>query len=161
MDSPGHPQSTKTMRHPLHFKWAQRKEVCYPQQPQLDWARSLRNDNKIFSTINFALSKLYCHGAFPRKTSVSGRFSSLPPMLPPSKVANFMFIVVSPSLNVCNDAPSPRSFLSWDLVADALSQTSPVPPTRKAIDTKHDQLQIPLRNGCLRKSSLWKWINKS
>ena len=38
--------------------------------------------------------------AFPTKNSVFGRCSSLPPRPPPLKSANFIFIVVSPSLNV-------------------------------------------------------------
>ena len=52
------------------------------------------------STIKFALSAFYCHGVSPEKKKKKrlGRFSSLPPVAPPSKTANFIFIVVSPSL---------------------------------------------------------------
>ena len=44
--------------------------------------------------------------AFPKKNSVSGQFSSLPPSPapPPRKNANFMFIVVSPSLIFSSDS---------------------------------------------------------
>ena len=38
--------------------------------------------------------------AFPTKTSVFGRFSSLPPRPRPLKSENFIFIVVSPSLTI-------------------------------------------------------------
>ena len=64
-------------------------------------SRSLHNDNKNLSTTKVALSKFYCHGVSQEKNSVLGRFSSLPPIIPPPprKKGKFcFFIVVSPSL---------------------------------------------------------------
>ena len=51
-----------------------------------------------FSTIKLALSKFCCRGVSHEKQRF-GRFSCLPPRRPPSKSENFIFIVVSPSLN--------------------------------------------------------------
>ena len=63
-------------------------------------SRSLRNDNKISGQNNFHFQNLIVV-AFPKeKGSVFGRYSSLPPMPPPSKTQNVIFIVVSPSLSI-------------------------------------------------------------
>ena len=52
-----------------------------------------------FSTMKLALSKFFCSGV-PKKNSVFGRFSSLPPIPPPpSKTQMFIFSIVSPSLS--------------------------------------------------------------
>ena len=80
------------------------------------------------STIKFALSKMYCHGVSHEKkeNSVFGRFSSLPPMPPPPlNIANFIFIVVSPSLIVIGTDLRQRlmgSFFLW-VVCDKFWQT--------------------------------------
>ena len=60
--------------------------------------RSLRNDKQISRQYNFHIQN-FVVVAFPTKTSVFGRFSSLPHKAPFLKSENFIFIVVSPSLS--------------------------------------------------------------
>ena len=57
--------------------------------------------------------------AFPKQSSVLGRFSSLPP-IPPLKKANFVFIVISPSLTIAmqNCFVLPRKVLAISGVRD-------------------------------------------
>ena len=66
--------------------------------------RSLRNDDKISRQSNLQFQN-FIVVAFPTKTSVFARFSSLPPNPPPLKSENFIFIVVSPSLKNRLDSP--------------------------------------------------------
>ena len=82
-----------------------------------------------FSTIKFALSKLYCRGVSHGKNSVLDDFPLCPQGLPPpSKSENFIFIVVSPSLILSSSgARTPRfssifSFLERSFIGGFPSQ---------------------------------------
>ena len=58
--------------------------------------RSLRNDNKNFSTITFALSKFYCRGVSHENKRFWSIFLSAPKAVPPPpKCENFIFLLSS------------------------------------------------------------------
>ena len=71
-------------------------------------------DNKI-RTFKFVLSWRFP----PKKNSVFGQFSSLPPWPTPFKSANFIFIVVSPSLKFA------RISRKWTCLKRPLDQNTP------------------------------------
>ena len=60
--------------------------------------RSLRNDNNISRHSNFHFQNFIIVVVFPKRNSVFGRLSSLPPIPLPQKKQTIFFIVVLPSL---------------------------------------------------------------